>query len=177
MSARSQSATLAESRCDGAALRRALGSFVTGVTVVTARCEAGGRPTLVGLTVNSFSSVSLDPPLVLWSMKRSNPNLRLMQRASHYAVNVLAQAQADLCRHFAQPRPDRFAEVSYDEGLGGAPLLPASAASFECRQHAQVDGGDHVIFIGRVERFRRAEAEPLIFYDGGHWGLDARCGV
>jgi flavin reductase (DIM6/NTAB) family NADH-FMN oxidoreductase RutF len=144
-------------------LRRALGRFATGVTVVTTRA-ADGSP--VGLTVNSFSSVSLDPPLVLWSLQRRAPSLDSFTRAGWFAVNVLGAQQSDLSRHFATSHPDKFAAIDYAPGLGGCPLLTESLAHFECSVEHTVAGGDHVIFIGRVVRAAHRDGEPLIFSAG-----------
>jgi flavin reductase (DIM6/NTAB) family NADH-FMN oxidoreductase RutF len=144
-------------------LRHALGRFVTGVTVVTTR-HPGGR--LEGLTANSFSSVSLDPPLVLWSLRREAPSLASFAASRRFAVNVLGAQQCDLSRHFARPSLDKFATVAHESGLGGCPLIRGSLAQFECRLEETVAGGDHVIFIGRVEHARYRDGEPLLFSAG-----------
>jgi flavin reductase (DIM6/NTAB) family NADH-FMN oxidoreductase RutF len=148
---------------DARRLRLALGRFVTGVTVVTTRHPDGK---LEGLTANSFSSVSLDPPLVLWSLRREAPSLASFTAAARFAVNVLGAHQRELCRHFATPSLDKFATVEHEPGLGGCPLIRDSLAQFECRLEETVAGGDHVIFIGRVERARHRDGEPLIFSAG-----------
>lgn len=147
-------------------LRQALGRFATGVAVITTRAADGK---LEGLTANSFSSVSLDPPLVLWSLRKSAPSFDSFRGSGHFAVNVLGRHQHRHCRHFATPAPDKFAEVPHHAGLGGCPLLPGCLASFECSLHSVVDGGDHVILIGRVERAAYTEGEPLIFSGGSFW--------
>jgi flavin reductase (DIM6/NTAB) family NADH-FMN oxidoreductase RutF len=144
-------------------LRRALGCFATGVAVITTR-HRDGRP--AGLTINSFTSVSLHPPLVLWSLSLAAFSLPAFHDAEHFAVNLLAADQLELSRRFAAPAIDRFAGVGFAEGLGGAPLLDGAVASFECRTENRYDGGDHVIFLGRVERYRYGEAEPLVFARG-----------
>ena len=147
--------------CD---LRSTLGSFATGITVITARAD-DGEP--IGLTISSFNSVSLDPPLILWSLSVNSPRLEAFRSASHYAVNVLAADQQWLSDRFAGRRNDRFAELPQQAGLGGAPLLEGCCAWFECANEAQYPGGDHVIFVGRVERFAQGEAQsPLIFHGG-----------
>jgi flavin reductase (DIM6/NTAB) family NADH-FMN oxidoreductase RutF len=146
--------------------RAALGTFATGVTVVTARAPDGAP---VGLTVNSFTSVSLDPPLVSWCLAERALSLPAFQAASHFAVNVLAVDQVDLVHHFAQRTLDKFAAVPFDGGLGGVPLLGGVAARFECRNTATFPGGDHVIFLGEVERYERFDVEPLVF-QGGRYG-------
>ncbi|MBI4754113.1 MAG: flavin reductase family protein [Betaproteobacteria bacterium] len=148
---------------DARALRDALGGFATGVTVITT-CGDDGRP--VGLTVSSFNSVSLDPPLVLWSLSLHSPNLAAFRRCSHYAVNVLAAEQEGLSAHFAASGIDRFGGMEVQPGLGGAPLLPGCCAWFECRNEARHAGGDHIIFVGRVERFAREDRAPLLFHGG-----------
>ena len=148
---------------DPRAFRNALGMFATGVTVVTTR-DGGGRR--YGMTVNSFSAVSLDPPLVLWSLSRTNPNAAVFTTADHFAVNVLAVGQIELSKRFARPSVDKFAGVTVNDGLGGVPLLEATAASFECRRHAILDGGDHHLLLGRVLRFEHRGVPTLVFCQG-----------
>jgi flavin reductase (DIM6/NTAB) family NADH-FMN oxidoreductase RutF len=145
------------------ALRTALGRFATGVTVVTTRTPDGR---IEGLTANSFSGVSLDPPLVLWSLKRHAPSLRSFQASGYFAVNVLAVTQEDIAHHFATPHRDKFAGIEHTPGLGGAPLLHGTLAAFECSIETTVEGGDHVIFLGRVHRASQRDGEPLIFSAG-----------
>lgn len=144
-------------------LRNALGQFATGVTVVTTRTAAGKRE---GLTANSFAAVSLDPPLISWSLKRLAPSFTGFMEARHFAVNVLAADQRELCRHFATPSHDKFDGLAFEEGLHGAPILPGCIATFECRTENTFEGGDHLIFIGRVDRATYREGEPLIFSAG-----------
>ena len=153
---------------DPAALRRVLGRFATGVAVVSTR-TADGR--LAGLTVNSFSSVSLAPPLVLWSLRRDASLFPVFTATGHWAINVLSAEQLPLARQFCSPLVDRFAGVQVSEGLGGVPLLPDTIASLECSAWQTLDGGDHVIFLGRVERCTTAEGSPLLFHGGafGDW--------
>jgi len=147
--------------------RAALGMFATGVTIVTAR-GAGGAP--VGLTANSFNSVSLDPPLVLWSLARSAGSMAAFERGSHYAVNILAAEQHALAERFASKSADRFADLVCREGAGGAPILEGAAAVFECFNRSRYEEGDHVIFVGEVERCSwRAGAQPLIFHGGRYF--------
>ena len=149
---------------DSRAFRNALGCFATGVTVITAQGPDGK---LMGLTVNSFSSVSLEPPLVLWSLAASSPNLEGFQRTSHYAINVLALDQEALSNHFATRQEDKFSSIEWTPGLGGAPLLPGCHAQFEVRNEFHYPGGDHLIFVGHVERFSaNPEAAPLLFHGG-----------
>jgi flavin reductase (DIM6/NTAB) family NADH-FMN oxidoreductase RutF len=149
---------------DCRAFRDALGRFATGVAVVTAQ-GPGGAP--VGLTISSFNSVSLDPPLVLWSLALNSPNLEAFQSASHYAVNILALDQVDVSQNFAMRGGDKFGAQAWHAGLGGAPLLDGCCAWFECRNEIRHPGGDHLIFIGRVERFVQGEENsPLLFHAG-----------
>ena len=144
--------------------RTALGMFATGVTIVTARTAQGA---LVGLTANSFNSVSLAPPLVLWSLARAAASMAAFSTGSHYAINILAADQKALARRFAAKGIDRFAEVQFEQGIGGAPLLSGAAATFECFNRSRYEEGDHVIFVGEVERCtHRADASPLLFHGG-----------
>lgn len=147
-----------------AEFRAALGMFATGVTIVTARA-ANGK--LVGLTANSFNSVSLNPPLVLWSLAHAAASMAAFSAGSHYAINVLAADQQALAQRFATKGVDRWADVAWTEGVAGAPLLEGAAASFECFNRSRYEEGDHVIFVGEVERCtHRADASPLLFHGG-----------
>ncbi len=147
--------------------RSALGMFATGVTIVTAR-SAHGAP--VGLTANSFNSVSLSPPLVLWSLARSAGSMPAFERGSHYAVNILAADQRALAERFASKSIDRFADLDFRDGAGGAPVIHGAAAVFECYNRSRYEEGDHVIFVGEVERCSwRADAQPLIFHGGRYF--------
>lgn len=145
------------------ALRSALGRFATGVTIITCVDGDGQR---VGLTANSFNALSLDPPLVLWSLRRASPSLPAFEGATHFAVNVLAESQADLSRRFASQVADKFADGSWTAGLGGAPVLAGASAVFECETAARHDGGDHRLFIGRVLRLADLSVAPLVFHSG-----------
>ncbi|MDH4450982.1 MAG: flavin reductase family protein [Rhodoferax sp.] len=144
--------------------RQALGMFPTGVTVVTARTPDGA---LVGLTVSSFNSVSLTPPLVLWSLARKAGTLTAFRQASHYAINVLAADQQALALQFANRKTDRFAGVQFATGVHGAPLLVGAAAHFECFNRSQYPEGDHVIFVGEVERCAHSAHAPALLYHNG----------
>ena len=147
--------------------RAALGMFATGVTIVTAR-DADGAP--VGLTANSFNSVSLTPPLVLWSLARSAGSMPAFERGSHYTINILAADQHALAERFASKALDRFKGLAFREGAGGAPILEGAAAVFECFNRSRYEEGDHVIFVGEVERCeQRAGAQPLIFHGGRYF--------
>jgi flavin reductase (DIM6/NTAB) family NADH-FMN oxidoreductase RutF len=129
--------------------RAALGMFATGVTIVTARTAEGD---LVGLTANSFNSVSLSPPLVLWSLARTAGSLPVFSAGSHYAINILAADQRALAERFATKACDRWQGVAFTDGAGGAPLIDGAAATFECFNRSRYEEGDHVIFVGEVER-------------------------
>lgn len=148
---------------DATEFRRALGSFATGVTIITTR-DASGEP--VGLTVNSFSSVSLNPPLVLWSLANNALSLPAFRDNGHWAVHVLASDQEALSGRFAQRGEDKFSGLDCDEGAGGVPLLKGCMARFQCRTATQYEGGDHLIFIGEVLSFDRRETPPLVFHGG-----------
>ncbi|MGQ9724521.1 MAG: flavin reductase family protein [Tepidimonas sp.] len=146
--------------------RAALGRFATGVTIVTARA-ADGAP--VGLTANSFNSVSLEPPLVLWSLGLRSRALPVFQTATHYAVHVLAADQQALAERFACPHVDRWAGVDWCPGTGGVPLLAGAAAVFECRSRSRYPEGDHVILVGEVLRCRHDSAASPLLYHGGRF--------
>lgn len=138
--------------------------FATGVTIVTARTASGE---LVGLTASSFNSVSLTPPLVLWSLACDAGSMATFSNGMHYAVNVLAADQQALALRFATRGADRWAGVTFTEGVSGAPLLAGAAATFECFNRSQYGEGDHVIFVGEVEHCtHRAEASPLLYHGG-----------
>jgi flavin reductase (DIM6/NTAB) family NADH-FMN oxidoreductase RutF/2-polyprenyl-6-methoxyphenol hydroxylase-like FAD-dependent oxidoreductase len=150
---------------DARELRRALGQFATGVTVVTTRAEDGRR---VGVTANSFTSLSLDPPLILWCLDRTAPSRVAFETAGRFAINVLSASQHYLSRQFATPADDKFAGLTCEDGPGGVPLLAGVLARFVCRNVRQVEAGDHVIVIGEVETFEMFEGEPLIFHSGSY---------
>ena len=141
--------------------------FATGVTIVTAR-GPDGEP--VGLTANSFNSVSMSPPLVLWSLARSAGSMPAFERGSHYAINILAAEQHALAERFASKAVDRFKGLAFREGAGGAPIIEGAAAVFECFNRSRYEEGDHVIFVGEVEHCERREgAQPLIFHGGRYF--------
>ncbi|MCK1710739.1 MULTISPECIES: flavin reductase family protein [unclassified Bradyrhizobium] len=143
--------------------RNALGSYATGVTIITAAAP-DGKP--YGLTCNSFASVSLNPPLVLWSLVVYSSSLTVFQNASHFTVNVLGASQQALANKFAKSSDDKFAGVDWTPGLGSAPVLAESVASFQCRSVNRYYGGDHVIFLGAVEAYTYNTKEPLLFARG-----------
>ena len=145
--------------------RNALGTYATGVTVITA-AGSDGKP--YGLTCNSFASVSLNPPLVLWSLVIYSQSMGIFQNASHFAVNVLGASQQALASKFAKSSEDKFAGVDWTPGLGNAPILADSVANFQCRAADRYYGGDHVIFLGAVEAYAYNRDEPLLFARGGY---------
>jgi flavin reductase (DIM6/NTAB) family NADH-FMN oxidoreductase RutF len=148
-----------------AELRRAMGRFATGVTVVTTHVP-GGK--LEGVTSNSFSTVSLDPPLVLWSLARTARSFSGFASAPHFVINVLGLDQIELSKHFASPRADKLSGIDYRSGHGGCPVLSGTIAQFECSKESTVDGGDHAIFIGRVLHASFQAGQPLIFAGGDY---------
>ena len=150
---------------DAREFRNALGSFATGVTIVTTRDAAGHD---VGLTANSFNSVSLDPPLVLWSLARSSNSLAAFVDAKHFAVHILAADQEPLSNRFATRGADKFAGLQMERGEGGTPLLHGCAARFECRTAYRYAGGDHEIFVGEVLTFEHFDRPLLVYQKGGY---------
>lgn len=150
-------------KVDLACFRRALSCFATGVAVVTTVDATGAK---VGMTINSFNSVSLDPPLILWSVAEDSYSYDVFTNAEYFAVNVLSMHQKGLADRFAQRQPDKFDGLDHREGLHGVPLLADFAACFECRLEYIYAGGDHKIIVGRVLRVEEHEADPLIFYRG-----------
>jgi 3-hydroxy-9,10-secoandrosta-1,3,5(10)-triene-9,17-dione monooxygenase reductase component len=148
---------------DSNRFRQALGAFTTGVTIVTT-VDVAGKP--VGVTANSFNSVSLAPPMVLWSLARSSANIGAFLAARHFAVHILASDQQALATRFSQRGTDRFAGLEVGSGIDGIALLDGCAARFECRTAFQYEGGDHVIFVGEVLNFEHCESEPLVFKRG-----------
>jgi flavin reductase (DIM6/NTAB) family NADH-FMN oxidoreductase RutF len=150
--------------------RNALGTFPTGVAIMSTRTATGRN---IGLTCNSFSSVSLTPPLILWSLSKKSAYLDEFRTASYFAVNVLAADQLELSRRFAS-RLDRFAGIAHAAGAGGVPLIEGAAAHFECAAEHRYDGGDHLILIGRVVAYAYRDAEPLVYHRGQYTLLDAQ---
>ena len=148
---------------DARELRNALGRFPTGVTVITTRTPSGK---LEGLTANSFSALSLDPPLVLWSISCKSASVKGFVESGHFAINVLAAGQADLSHRFATPNENKFEDLEFKTGFGGSPVLAGVLAVFECAIDKTVDGGDHLLFVGRVHKIAYGVGEPLIFNAG-----------
>lgn len=146
-------------------LRNALGRFATGVCIVTTGTGDGRQ---AALTINSFCSVSLDPPLVAWYLSDRAPSLPVFQHASHFAVHVLAADQQEIASHFARPSEDKFALLGdrVARGLGDVPVLVDALARFECRKAELVTYGDHVMVLGEVERFSYGSEDPLLFHAG-----------
>jgi len=155
---------------DARDFRAALGCFPTGVCLVTTLAADGRR---VGLTANSFSSVSLDPPMVLWSLARSASCAPVFRDAEYFAINVLSARDAELSSHFARSGEDKFVRFAarFRAGLGGAPVLDRAAATFECHSRHRYYGGDHIIVIGVVERYAHSERAPLVFHRGRYANL------
>jgi len=143
--------------------RAALGSFATGVTIVTTRNRAGED---IGLTANSFNSVSLDPPMVLWSLARKSLSLPAFLESGYFAVHVLSAAQEELSVTFATRGASKFAGLALRRGAGDIPLIPDCSALFQCKTAFNYEGGDHVIFVGEVQEFEHFERPPLVFHSG-----------
>jgi flavin reductase (DIM6/NTAB) family NADH-FMN oxidoreductase RutF len=152
---------------DPRAFRDALGSFVTGVTIVTTR----GAGADIGLTANSFNSVSLDPPMVLWSLALTSSALPAFRTAPWWAVHILASEQEALSARFAQKGIDKFAGLAVSRGPGDIPLLDGCAARFICRAAYEHEGGDHAIFVGQVLEFDQAGRAPLVYHQGRYAGV------
>jgi flavin reductase len=158
------------------AFRQAMGSFPTGVTVVTVACDDGD---MHGMTVNSFTSVSLDPMLVLVCLSQASRGLGLIERAGAFAVNVLAAGQQDISRRFADRHrpagPSMFDGVPFDRGITGCPVLAGAAASLDCRLRQSHRAGDHLIVLGEVVALvHRPQLEPLVFHAGAYKALESR---
>ena len=152
-------------------LRAAFGQFPTGVTVITTRSPDGRK---VGLTANSFSSLSLDPPLVLWSLRKVAPSRPDFVAATHFAINILAHDQIALSRRFATPSADKFDGVPHVEAdAGGVPCLDGASARFVCRNVGHYEGGDHLLFIGQIEQFDAFGKAPLVFHAGQYRAISA----
>ena len=149
---------------DTRAFRNALGHFATGVTIITAADSAENR---VGVTANSFSSVSLNPPLVLWSLGKKSGTLPIYVESEHFIVNILADNQIELSNHFARPGvEDKFAGLDIRPGISGVPMIPDCAAYFQCQKRFTYEGGDHLIFVGEVLDFQTTEKSGLLYHQG-----------
>lgn len=150
---------------DARDFRQSLGMFATGVTIVTARGD-DGEP--VGITVNSFNSVSLDPPMVLWSIARSAHSRPVFSASGSWNVHILSAGQEELSNRFARRGEDKFSGLQLDGDATGAPLIPGCSARFQCRTVFQHDGGDHIIFVGEVTAYDRSSLPPLLYVTGGY---------
>lgn len=157
--------TVAWPALDSTQLRRCLGSFVTGVTVITA-LDLDGQPE--GITANSFGSLSLDPPLIVWSLRLKARSFETYKNATRFAVNILAQDQVDISNRFASSAPHRFEGIPHRPGLGNVPLIDDCVAHLECALAHVYPGGDHVLFIGRVLRFTSTDKAPLAYGNGAY---------
>lgn len=144
------------------AFRMALGRFATGVVVVTTEYDSAR----VGLTINSFSSLSLNPPLILWSIDRGARSFDAFMASDRFAINVLERSQVAVSNVFASKETDKFDKVAWTPGGGGVPLIDGAVCQLECTRAYQHDGGDHVLIVGRVNRFRRYAGDALLFVDG-----------
>ncbi len=149
---------------DSATMRTVMGHFGTGVTIVTAMLD--GEP--IGMACNSFTSLSLDPPLVLFCAANASSTWPKIQAAKHYCVNVLADTGEQLCRTFAGPSADRFAGVGYSKAVTGAPVIDDALAYIDCEIEHEYEGGDHVIVVGRVVELGYRDGSPLMFFRGGY---------
>lgn len=150
---------------DSTSFRRALGNFATGVIVVTAQDEEGNK---VGMTANSFTSVSLDPPLVLWCIDKRANSYAVFNKVKHFAVNILAVDQIDISNNFARSKEDRFKDITYKEGIGRSLLIDDVSAQFECELMEQIDAGDHIILLGKVISFNDFGRVPLLYHQGAY---------
>ncbi len=148
---------------DGRELRNALGRFATGITVITTATNDGKKE---ALTANSFSALSLDPPLVLWSLVNEAPSREGFLAAGRFVINVLGSHQRNVSNQFATTSDDKFEHIDWHPGLGGCPVLDDHLAAFECGVERTIDGGDHLLFVGRVERLSYGDGSPLIFSGG-----------
>jgi len=153
---------------DPSLYRDVMGAFPTGVTVMTLAGEGGVR---LGVTASSFNTVSLDPPLILWSLALKAPSLQSFRATDHFAVNILADDQRHIALQFARPADDKFAGVATETGATGAPLIIGALAHVECRTVARYPGGDHEIMLAEVVTLRRREGAPLVFQRGAFHGL------
>jgi 3-hydroxy-9,10-secoandrosta-1,3,5(10)-triene-9,17-dione monooxygenase reductase component len=155
---------------DSREFRNALATFTTGVTIVTAKAPDGTR---VGVTANSFNSLSLNPPMILWSLAKNARSLAAFEAASYWAVHILAANQDDLSTRFAKSGGDKFVGLETETGIGDAPLLKNCTSRLQCKTAFRYEGGDHVIFVGEVIAFDRNDVPPLVFH-GGQYAIAAR---
>ena len=146
-----------------ALLRKSLGMFSTGITIVT---TVDNNKIPIGMTVNSFASVSLNPPLVLWSIDKKQPSYDIFLNASGYAVNILSKNQKDLCLNFSSPIENKFDNVDWNFSESGHPIIDGTLAWFDCLKWNYYDGGDHQILVGEVKSYNYIEDEPLLYWNG-----------
>lgn len=156
---------MSEKVFDQREFRNALGNFATGVTVVTTKSKKGEY---IGVTANSFASVSMDPPMVLWSLDKRSLSLTDYQESGFYAVNVLSDKQLELSNQFARQGGDKFEGVDFVEGLAGCPLIKDTIAKFQCKVVHQYEGGDHIILVAQVIDFDKTDDDGLLFYKGNY---------
>lgn len=162
--------TLSMPPADTRAFRRALGRFATGVAVISARTADDAE---TAITANSFNSVSLDPPLVLWSVARQALSAPLFKDACEYAVHILSERQRHVSSHFARQQPDKLAAAVHRRSPTGGLVLPGAIARFECVPHQCICAGDHWLFLARVIRFEASDDQPLVYFCGAYQALDA----
>lgn len=161
---------MSESKFDKMEFRRTLGQFATGVTIITT-LDTSGEP--IGVTASSFNSLSMDPPMILWSLDKRAYSLPAFEHTAHFNVHVLAAHQHEWSNRFAKPGTNKFKGIDVEKGLGGVPILPDYAALFECVTAHHYEGGDHVIIVGEVLRFNRNGKRPLVFHRGQYTGVDS----
>lgn len=152
-----------DAQIDPRALRDLMGHFATGVTVVT---TVGDNGAPVGMTANSFASVSLDPPLIVWSIGLKAPSLGAFRRHPSFAINIMCEDSKDLALNFARPSDDKFANISWKPGLDGVPVLDDAAVVIQCCTEMRMPGGDHEMYLGRVMDFHHTNKKPLLFHKG-----------
>ncbi|UIJ77494.1 MULTISPECIES: p-hydroxyphenylacetate 3-hydroxylase reductase component [unclassified Acinetobacter] len=160
--------TMENVKIDPMKFRRALGNFATGVTIMTAQNADGEK---VGVTANSFNSVSLDPALILWSIDKNSSSYHVFEQATHFAVNILSGSQIELSNKFSRRNIDKYEGTSYHEGAGKAPILDNCSAVFECERHQILEGGDHWIIVGKVVNFHDEGRSPLVYHQGAYSGV------
>lgn len=155
---------------DKTEFRKTLGQFATGVTIITTVDETG---TAVGVTASSFNSLSMKPPMILWSLHKSAYSLPAFQHTKYFNVHVLGAEQDALSKCFASPGTNKFNSIKTSKGLGGVPILPEYSALFECKTAHHYEGGDHIIIVGEVLKFSRNNITPLVFHGGQYAGIDS----
>lgn len=157
--------TMATSTIDKQVFRNALGHFATGITVITAKTPSGEY---IGITANSFNSVSLDPPLILWSLSKESMGFKFFTETEHFCVNVLASDQINISNHFASQKLKKFNDIDITFGVCGAPLIEGCVTRFECKTSFTYEGGDHLIFVGEVIAFDLISKPSLLYHHGNY---------